>query len=153
VVITQWKLEGNTIHRIDSDKCNILFVGGYYYPNVNGFRWFIKNVTPLIKINYEVTLVGNRMDLLKEEFSNNSNVKVLGRVEDLSPYYEDADVVVGPIFEGAGMKVKTAEALSYTRIDFLVDCNCSDILIRISNSIANAVLLFDFMYDLYYKSF
>lgn len=74
--------------RIDSDKCNILFVGGYYYPNVNGFRWFIKNVTPLIKINYEVTLVGNRMDLLKEEFSNNSNVKVLGRVEDLSPYYD-----------------------------------------------------------------
>ena len=58
--------------RIDSDKCNILFVGGYYYPNVNGFRWFIKNVTPLIKINYEVTLVGNRMDLLKEEFSNNT---------------------------------------------------------------------------------
>ena len=102
--------------RIDSDKCNILFVGGYYYPNVNGFRWFIKNVTPLIKINYEVTLVGNRMDLLKEEFSNNSNVKVLGRVEDLSPYYEDADVVVGPIFEGAGMKVKTAEALSYGKI-------------------------------------
>lgn len=77
--------------RIDSDKCNILFVGGYYYPNVNGFRWFIKNVTPLIKINYEVTLVGNRMDLLKEEFSNNSNVKVLGRVEDLSPYYEDQE--------------------------------------------------------------
>lgn len=35
----------------------------------------------------------------------------------------------------------------------MCDCNCSDILIRISNSIANAVLLFDFMYDLYYKSF
>lgn len=102
--------------RVDSDKCNILFVGGYYYPNVNGFRWFVKNVTPLIKINYEVTLVGNRMDLLKEEFSNNINVNVLGRVEDLSPYYEDADVVVGPIFEGAGMKVKTAEALSYGKI-------------------------------------
>lgn len=99
--------------RVDSDKCNILFVGGYYYPNVNGFRWFIKNVTPLIKINYEVTLVGNRMDLLKDEFSDNSNVKVLGRVEDLSTYYENADVVIGPIFEGAGMKVKTAEALSY----------------------------------------
>lgn len=48
-------------------------------------------------------------------------------------------------------KVKVASF--YTRIDFLVDCNCSDILIRISNSIANAVLLFDFMYDLYYKSF
>ena len=99
--------------RVDSDKCNILFVGGYYYPNVNGFRWFIKNVTPLIKINYEVTLVGNQMDLLKDEFSDNSNVKVLGRVEDLSTYYENADVVIGPIFEGAGMKVKTAEALSY----------------------------------------
>ena len=103
-------------NRVVSDKCNILFVGGYYYPNVNGFKWFVENVAPLIKINYEVTLVGNRMDLLKDEFSDNSNVKVLGRVEDLSLYYENASAVVGPIFEGAGMKVKTAEALSYGKI-------------------------------------
>lgn len=103
-------------NRVGSNKCNILFVGGYYYPNVNGFKWFVKRVTPLIKVDYEVTLVGNRMDLLKDEFSDNSNVKVLGRVEDLSSYYENADVVIGPIFEGAGMKVKTAEALSYGKL-------------------------------------
>ena len=102
--------------RTCSKKCNILFVGGYYYPNVNGFKWFVENVTPLIKIDYEITLVGNRMDLLKNEFSDNENVKVLGRVEDLSPYYGNADVVIGPIFEGAGMKVKTAEALSFGKI-------------------------------------
>lgn len=102
--------------RVQSYKCNILFVGGYYYPNVNGFRWFVKKVTPLIKIDYEITLVGNRMNLLKDEFKENSNVRVLGRVEDLSPYYENADVVIGPIFEGAGMKVKTAEALSYGKV-------------------------------------
>lgn len=94
----------------------ILFVGGYYYPNVNGFRWFVEKVTPLLKVDYKLMLVGNKMDLLKEEFKTNDNITVLGRVENLTPYYESANVVIGPIFEGAGMKVKTAEAFSYGKI-------------------------------------
>lgn len=96
-----------------SKVLQILFVGGYYYPNVNGFRWFVKNVSPKIKKEYQIILVGNKMEQLKEEFSDNENVKIVGRVENLNPYYEQADLVIGPIFEGAGMKVKTAEALSY----------------------------------------
>jgi glycosyltransferase involved in cell wall biosynthesis len=34
-------------------------------------------------------------------------------VEDLADLYRRADFVVAPIFSGGGMKVKTAEALSY----------------------------------------
>ena len=105
------------IHETQQNNvCNILFVGGYYYPNVNGFRWFVEKVTPLLKVDYKLMLVGNKMDLLKEEFKTNDNITVLGRVENLTPYYESANVVIGPIFEGAGMKVKTAEAFSYGKI-------------------------------------
>lgn len=101
--------------KVDYEKktLQILFVGGYYYPNVNGFRWFVNNVAPMIKKKYQIILVGNKMESLKKEFSNNNNVVIIGRVEDLSPYYTQANLVIGPIFEGAGMKVKTAEAFSY----------------------------------------
>lgn len=99
-----------------TDCCYILFVGGYYYPNVNGFKWFIEKVTPLIEIEYRVVLVGNHMDLLEKDFKDNNRITVIGRVDDLSPYYEKASIVIGPIFEGAGMKVKTAEALSYGKV-------------------------------------
>lgn len=95
------------------EEFQILFVGGYYYPNVNGFRWFVKNVSPLLKKEYNIILVGNKMDQLRSEFACNNHVTVVGRVDDLSPYYRRASLVIGPIFEGAGMKVKTAEALSY----------------------------------------
>lgn len=102
--------------RVDSGKCNILFVGGYYYPNVNGFRWFVEKVIPLLQLDYNVLLVGNKMDILKKEFEIYSNITVFGRVDDLTPYYENANIVIGPIFEGAGMKVKTAEALSFGKV-------------------------------------
>ena len=87
-------------------KCKILFVGGYYYPNVNGFKWFVEKVLPLIKVDCEIVLVGNHMDLLKDEFKDDNRIIVHGR----------ATLVIGPIFEGAGMKVKTAEALSYGKV-------------------------------------
>lgn len=97
-------------------KHTILFVGGYYYPNVNGFKWFVEKVLPLIKVDCEIVLVGNHMDLLQDEFKYDNRIIAHGRVEDLSPYYERATLVIGPIFEGAGMKVKTAEALSYGKV-------------------------------------
>lgn len=92
---------------------SILFVGGYYYPNVNGIKWFTENVLDNLTFDCKLKIVGNGMDQLKNDFINNSNVEVYGFVECLSTYYDEADVVVGPIFEGAGMKVKTAEAFSY----------------------------------------
>lgn len=94
----------------------ILFVGGYYYPNVNGIDWFIKNVLSRTDQLCNLTIVGNQMDKLINVYKDVKNVVAHGRVEDLTPYYVEADVVVGPIFEGAGMKVKTAEAFSFGKL-------------------------------------
>ena len=59
------------------------------------------------------------MEKYKEKFEKmNSKVKVLGTVDSLDEYYLNADVVIAPIFSGGGMKVKTAEALSYGKTIF-----------------------------------
>lgn len=98
------------IKKTNNKKIELLFVGAYYLPNVTGIKWFIKNVLPYIDV--ELTVVGKGMDLLKQEIDD-EKVKIKGFVEDLGEYYYNADLVIAPIFEGGGMKVKIAEALMY----------------------------------------
>ena len=96
---------------------NILFAGVDYYPNVNGIQWFIDNVSQEICNKYTLTIVGRGMEKYKDRWEKNSHrINVMGTVDDLSPYYVNSDVVIAPIFEGGGMKVKTGEALSYGKM-------------------------------------
>lgn len=99
------------------EKGKLLFVGVDYLPNVEGIRFFIKNI--LEKLNYDLEIVGKGMEKYKKEFENLSKkVKVVGTVDDLSKYYTNSIAVVLPIFSGGGMKVKTAEALKYGKYLF-----------------------------------
>ena len=91
------------------DILDILFVGSYFYANVNGISWFIDKVLP--HINAKLTIVGNNMDKLP--YSNNEKLQILGFVDDLGKYYRQSDLVIAPIFEGSGMKTKTTEALMW----------------------------------------
>lgn len=93
-----------------NETIEILFVGAYYLPNIVGIKWFIDNV--MNNINAKLIIVGKGMDALKEEI-NVDNVEVHGFVEDLDSYYYNSDLVIAPIFDGGGMKVKIAEALMY----------------------------------------
>lgn len=86
-----------------------LFIGSYFYPNVEGVRWIVKNVLPHVDIR--LTVVGAGMDKLAAELRSHGNIQVYSNVPDLSSYFEQADFVLLPIFSGSGMKVKTAESL------------------------------------------
>lgn len=99
-------------NHVEGENLNIVFIGVDYEPNVNGLRWFISNVMVGVKKHITLTVVGYHMENYKQEFERD-NVKVIGTVDSLDSYYISADVVIAPIFEGGGMKVKTAEAFSY----------------------------------------
>lgn len=107
------------IKKIKSNsKFTLLFVGvGTFLPNIEGIEFFIKNV--LSNLNVDLYIVGKGTELYKEKWEKmNSKVKVLGTVDSLDEYYLNADAVIAPIFSGGGMKVKTAEALSYGKTIF-----------------------------------
>lgn len=87
----------------------MLFVGSYFYANVQGIKWFINKVLPFV--NAKLIIVGTGMDKL--EFQTSPKLEIHGFVEDLGYYYRNCDIVVSPIFEGSGMKTKTAEALMW----------------------------------------
>ena len=96
---------------IVGEKKKGLFVGSYFFGNVEGLTVFIQNVLPYV--NMSLTIVGRGMSKLKID---NPNVTIYDGVESLGPFYDDADFVIAPILSGGGMKVKIAEAMMYGKI-------------------------------------
>ena len=89
-----------------------LFLGAYFLANNEGILWFMRNVYP--KVDVEVKIVGRGMAKLKEEQPELlRDIEVTSDAPDLVPYFEEADMMVLPIFSGSGMKVKTCESLMY----------------------------------------
>lgn len=91
-------------------KC--LSIGAYFGPNNEGILWFVQHVLPHVDVEYKI--VGKGMGKLKQENPDLlRDIEVISDAPSLAPYFEEADVMVLPIFAGSGMKVKTCESLMY----------------------------------------
>ena len=141
-----------------SDKKIILFVCSSYYVNIVGFKWFNSEVLPYLDKKYHIFIVGTGALQLKNIVTN-EDVEIVGRVESMTAYYEKADIVIEPVFDGGGMKVKTIEALSFgkniistseslngywealpdnVRNQFVFKCNTADMWIKNCNMLLNS---------------
>lgn len=87
-----------------------LFVGSAFFANIEGLRWYINNI--LDNLNSRLLIIGKGFEFLNSEFKNR-NFITLGFVDELEPYYLNADFVINPVFSGSGMKTKTIEAFMY----------------------------------------
>lgn len=85
-----------------------LFVGGGFFGNIEGLRWYARSVAPQLSVR--TLVVGRGLEALG---SLPANVELVGPVDDLSPYYAGAALVIAPILSGSGMKTKVAEALMH----------------------------------------
>lgn len=101
---------------------SILFVGKLtYHPNLEGIKWFIRKVFPIVQKTHPhaiLTIVSNLhsddqelMVLIKA----NQGIKVEINVENLSSVYQSHAVAIAPIFQGAGSNIKVIEALMMGR--------------------------------------
>lgn len=95
---------------VQSDKF-ALFVGGTFYANQAGIEWFVRHVVPNISI--KVCIVGRGFESLRTELEIPGKVEVVGAVDSLAEWYQRAQFVIAPIFDGSGMKTKVAEALMF----------------------------------------
>lgn len=93
-----------------TNKKIFLFIGSYFFGNTLGLHWFINNVYP--HINIQLVIIGKDMDKFYKEI-NIPEIIIYSNVDNIAPYIIAADCMLFPIFDGAGMKVKTCEALMY----------------------------------------
>lgn len=100
----------------DGEPGTLLFVGSSYAPNILGLRWFLGDVWPLVladEPSARLVVCGDAGDAFRDVTPD--GVELAGRVPDLADHYAGAQVVIVPIREGTGMKVKLVEALAFAR--------------------------------------
>ncbi|WP_407426661.1 glycosyltransferase [Arcticibacter sp.] len=91
--------------------CKLLFVGSYFFANVQGILWFVEEVMPKLN-NVVLKIVGKGFEAMSITTQHNT-VEVEGYCPSLEDHYYEADLVISPIFVGGGMKTKVAEALMF----------------------------------------
>lgn len=97
---------------------NILFLSGNNGYNINGIRWFINNVFPLIKEQYPDAklLIGGAICSVIKDLKDVDGIKLLGFIDNLADFYSLGDIAINPVYQGTGIKIKTFEAISYDKV-------------------------------------
>lgn len=93
---------------------NVLFVSSGHPFDVAGLHWFAREVFPKVASwlkPKQVVVAGGIRDVMTES----PPFTFLGRVPDLAPVYRRARLVIAPLHQGTGLKVKAIEALGYCR--------------------------------------
>lgn len=96
----------------------LLITGSLWYgENANGVMWFIDNVLSKLGKSVHLTVAGARPneDLIRK-VQNYENVEIVASPESMDDFFHDTNVIIAPVFSGAGMKVKVAEALAYGKV-------------------------------------
>jgi polysaccharide biosynthesis protein PslH len=111
-----------------------------WQPNVAGLDWFLNKVWPLVINNIpnaELHLAGRNMQ--KEKYLNYKNVKVYGEVKSSEEFAEDKGIMIIPVHEASGIRIKLAEAMMMSKAIVSTSIGASGI----ENLSKNEILLSD----------
>lgn len=82
--------------------------------NADGVVWFVREVWPKLGKGLRLIVAGARpSNEVREVCGGDERIELVDSPTSMAPYFQKADFLVAPVFDGAGMKVKVAEALSY----------------------------------------
>ncbi len=106
-----WKTDESIIR---NDKEIIIATTYNWVHNVEGVRWFVEKVLPLVKAavpEAHLTLIGKKPPQFFQEWLS-LGVDVLGYVGRVQPYMNSAGVYIAPLFVGSGVRIKILEAMA-----------------------------------------
>ncbi|HSJ87707.1 MAG TPA: glycosyltransferase family 4 protein [Anaerolineales bacterium] len=99
---------------LGSSPPNLLFTGSFYHPpNADAARRLIDSIFPSVRRrlpNTRLFVVGENPPASLDQ-SNRENIIITGRVPDITPYLDQAALVVAPLRLGGGMRIKVLESL------------------------------------------
>jgi glycosyltransferase involved in cell wall biosynthesis len=93
----------------------ILFVGNLgYAPNVDAIWWFATRVWPRLcrhlPFSIRLLIVGANPPATFARLDSRCDMVVTGRVDDVGPFYDAADLAIVPLRAGGGTRIKLLEA-------------------------------------------
>jgi polysaccharide biosynthesis protein PslH len=113
-VDTKWFAEKTRAHR---PQPTILSVGTFkWLPNIEAVDFLVKQVWPKIKAQVasaQLLIVGNAPTTTVLNYGDSDpQIEVAGRVEDIRDAFNQAHVLVAPVFSGKGTRYKILEAMA-----------------------------------------
>jgi glycosyltransferase involved in cell wall biosynthesis len=95
---------------LNKEVKNIGFVASKWFANVDGLKWFIKNVwRDIYRPDLQLKIFGGVHEAFTEY--DEPGVSFLGLIPQLKDIYSKVDIVINPVRWGAGLKIKTLEAM------------------------------------------
>ena len=91
-------------------KWDAYFIGYNNPYNVEGIKWYIDHVVPLLPEDFRTVIVGTVTQEIKDY---PQNVDVIPFAENLNDIYANSSVCICPMFHGTGMKIKVVEAMAH----------------------------------------
>ncbi|PAE17931.1 hypothetical protein CHH91_00035 [Virgibacillus sp. 7505] len=110
---------GDKFHLRKLDTKKVVFIGSLFMTNnKEAIEWYIEKVHPLVKRSnseYEFIVAGNSrnnsIDWLIKLAKHDNCITIHDSPESLDDIYEQGRVFVNPMLNGAGVKLKTIEAI------------------------------------------
>ncbi|QHT69599.1 glycosyltransferase family 4 protein [Rhodocytophaga rosea] len=109
---------------IFTNNPTLLFVGSSSEHNKDALEYFIgTHLSFIIERIPSVKLmicgsVTRQMNII------HPHIEVLGRIDDLQPFYQQATLVINPVRFGSGLKIKTVDALSFGKCVVTTPTGC-----------------------------
>ncbi len=110
--------DGNSRHDYGNDKLNVLFYGSLdRHHNIDALRFIKHELIPKLKErglfdSTRINVFGSGGSPKSLDLENDPDVNFLGLVERPGPYVRGSDVVIVPVRNPAGVKVRVLESLS-----------------------------------------
>ncbi len=118
-VVEAWLATPRTTRATHAERAHIGLVAGWAAgpgsPNTEGLLWFAREVLPRVR----AALPGCRLRVTGAHppadiaWLEGRSVEFVGHLHDLQDFYEEIRVAISPTLFGAGVKLKTVEAIQY----------------------------------------
>lgn len=96
-------------------ELQVVLLGSNNRPNQHGLSWFLEEAWPLVLQSVPDAQLCVFGPLSSTSACSGPNVRAMGSPERTEGAYRMARVVINPVRAGAGLKIKTVEALAHTR--------------------------------------
>ena len=94
----------------------VVFTGAMdYWPNIDAALWFAEKVFPQLRDVFpdlSFYIVGSNPSREVRQLAHRAGIEVTGRVKDIRPYLQHADVAVAPMQIARGVQNKVLEAMA-----------------------------------------
>jgi glycosyltransferase involved in cell wall biosynthesis len=113
---------------------DLLFVGYMrYLPNLDAVTYFCDAILPLIKQRIpdaSLAVVGNTQGADIRRLQGLKDVRIVGKVDDVSPFYRNSRIAVVPLRAGGGTRLKILEAMALGRPVVTTSLGCEGLAVE-----------------------